>query len=276
MPMLPPYLVKDDTYVLPSYLPIPDVPAPGFGKLMVNSYLIKAQEPILIDAGMPIVKEEFLHALWSLVDPEDLRWFFLTHDDGDHTGAIMEILEAAPQARLITQFVGLARLETAYHIPIRRIDIRNPGDRFTAGGREFTILRPPLFDSPATSAYFDSRTKVLFCADSFGAVIPDVVEDANDVPESDFYEGFNIFNRLNHPWFSLVDPAKFEAVLESIRRLEPEVIAGCHAPLAKGPRVEAHIEAMSKLPEMGPLDLPDQAVLEGILAQIQVGGDGHG
>ena len=56
---------------------------------MVNSYLIKAQEPILIDAGMPIVKEEFLHALWSLVDPEDLRWFFLTHDDGDHTGAIM-------------------------------------------------------------------------------------------------------------------------------------------------------------------------------------------
>lgn len=73
MPMLPPYLAKDDTYVLSSYLPVPDVPAPGFGTLMVNSYLIKAQEPILIDAGMPIVKEEFLQALWSLVDPEDLR-----------------------------------------------------------------------------------------------------------------------------------------------------------------------------------------------------------
>ncbi|MBQ11932.1 MAG: hypothetical protein CMJ45_10315 [Planctomyces sp.] len=58
MPMLPTYLAKDDTYVLPSYLPVPDVPAPGFGKLMVNSYLIKAKEPILIDAGMPIVKED--------------------------------------------------------------------------------------------------------------------------------------------------------------------------------------------------------------------------
>ena len=56
MPMLPTYLAKDDTYVLPSFLPVPDVPAPGLGKLMVNYYLIKAKEPILIEAGMPMVK----------------------------------------------------------------------------------------------------------------------------------------------------------------------------------------------------------------------------
>ena len=171
MPMLPTYLAKDDTYVLPSFLPVPDVPAPGFGKLMVNSYLIKAKEPILNDAGMPIVKEDFLKELWSLVDPEDLKWIFLSHDDGDHTGAMMEITQAAPQARLVTQFVGLARLEAAYQISIGRVDIRNPGDTFTDGDREFTIRRPPLFDSPATSAYFDAKTKVLFCADSFGAII---------------------------------------------------------------------------------------------------------
>jgi len=160
--MLPTYLAKDDTYVLPSFLPVPDVPAPGFGKLMVNSYLIKAKEPILIDAGMPIVKEDFLKELWSLVDPEDLKWIFLS-----------------------------------------------------------------------------------------------------------------IFNRLNHPWFALVDQSKFEATVESIRRLEPDIIAGCHAPLAKGPRVEAHLQAMANLPAQGPLDLPDQATLDGILAAIQGGGDGH-
>lgn len=131
----------------------------------------------------------------------------------------MAILEAAPQARLVTQFVGLARLETAFQIPIRRVDIKNPGDTFTAGDREFIVRRPSLFDSPATSAYFDTKTKVLFCADSFGAIIPDVAELATDVPDSAFYEGFSIFNRLNHPWFALVDQSKFEGVIESIRRL---------------------------------------------------------
>ena len=58
--------------------------------------------------------------------------------------------------------------------------------------------------------------------------------------------------------------------------MEPDIIAGCHAPLAKGPRVEAHLKAMADLINLGPMDLPDQAALEGILSQIQVGGDGHG
>lgn len=274
MPMLEPYVATGDTFVLPAFLPVPDVPAPGFGKLVINSYLIRSREPILIDAGMPVVKEEFLQALWSLVDPEDLRWILLTHDDGDHTGAFDEVLAAAPQARVITQFVGLARLETAHHVPIERIEIRNPGERFKVDDREFAVLRPPLFDSPATSAYFDTTTGVLFCADSFGALIPEVAEDAADVPESAFYEGFSIFNRLNHPWFAMVDSGKFEAVVETIRQLQPKILASCHSPLARGARVDAHLKAMATLPQMGPLDLPGQAVLESILAQIQ-GGSGH-
>ena len=27
-----------------------------------------------------------LEALWSMVDPNDLRWILLTHDDNDHAG----------------------------------------------------------------------------------------------------------------------------------------------------------------------------------------------
>ena len=63
--------------------------------------------------------------------------------------------------------------------------------------------------------------------------------------------------------------------MKSIRRLEPDIIAGCHVPLAKGPGLEAHLKAMANLPAQGPLDLPDQAALDGILAAIQGGGDGH-
>ena len=275
MPILPPYKAADDVYVLPSYLRVPDLPCPGFGLLVVNSYLIKAREPILIDTGMPIVKEEFLETLWSLIDPKDLNWILLTHDDGDHTGALMEVLAAAPQARIVTQFVGLARLETAHHLPVSRFEIRNPGDTITVAGREIAVVRPPLFDSPATSGYFDLKSGVLFCADSFGAIIPELAENAGDVPESAYKEGFSIFNRLNHPWFELVDQSKFEASIEAIRRLQPKALASCRSPLAQGAQVETHLKAMASLPAQGPLDLPDQAALEGILAQIQGGGGGH-
>ena len=271
MPGLTPYKASDDTYVLPSYLPIPDVPVPGFGFLVVNSYLIMSQEPVLVDTGMPVTKQEFLDALWSLIDPKDLRWVFLTHDDGDHTGALSKVLEAAPQARLITQFVGLTRLETTRQVPIERVDIVNPGQSFNAGDRELAVLRPPLFDSPATSALFDPKSEVYFSADSFGAIIPDLAEDVADVPEPAYAEGFSLFNRLNHPWFALVDQKKFEVSLENIRRLQVKVIGSCHSPLARG-ITEGHLKAMAQLPAMGPMSLPDHAALQGILSQMQVGG----
>jgi len=274
MPMLPTYLAKDDTYVLPSFLPVTDVPVPGFGKLMVNSYLIKAKEPILIDAGMPIVKEDFLKALWFLVDPEDLKWIFLSHDDGDHTGAMMKIIQAAPQDRLVTQFVRLARLETAYQIPIGRLISGTPATlSLTETGSSLSGDHRSSIPTPLQPT--STQRPMRFCADSFGAIISDVAELATDIPDSAFYEDFSIFNRRNHPWFALVDQSKFEATVESIRRLEPDIIAGCHAPLAKGPGVEAHLQAMANLPAQGPLDLPDQAALDGTLAAIQGGPYGH-
>ena len=75
---------------------MPDVPALGLGTIVINSYLIKSAQPILIYAGIPGVKENFLKALWELIDPKDLGAILLTHDDADHIGALMEVLEAAP------------------------------------------------------------------------------------------------------------------------------------------------------------------------------------
>ena len=112
MQVLEPYIAADDVWVLPSYLPVPDVPIPGRGRIVINSYLIKSSEPILIDTGMPVAREEFLSALWSLIDSKDLKWVLLTHDDADHSGALMEVLEAAPQARVYSQFIGLCPCPT--------------------------------------------------------------------------------------------------------------------------------------------------------------------
>ena len=92
-------------------------------------------------------------------------------------------------------------------------------------------------------------------------------------------EGFSIFNRLSHPWYTLVDQSKFEDTfedtIERLRRLQPKAIASCHSPLAQGSQVETHLKAMASLPGQGPLDLPDQAALEGILAQMQGGTGSH-
>jgi hypothetical protein len=96
-------------------------------------------------------------ALWNQIDPADLRWIYLTHPDRDHTGSLMEILEAAPQAQLVTTFLGMGILSMEYAIPPQRVFLLNPGQSLDVGDRRLTCFRPPLYDSPATTGFYDDQ-----------------------------------------------------------------------------------------------------------------------
>ncbi len=263
MPALKPYKAAEDTWVLPSYLPVP-----GLGLIVVNSYLILGKEPVVVDTGMPVVRQEFLEHLWSLVNPQDVKWVFLTHDDADHSGNLIDVLGAATQAKLVVPFIGYARLETAYHMRPERVHMMNPGQVLELSDRKLALLRPPLFDSPATTALFDGESRVLFSADSFGSFIPNLGEDVRDIDEQKFMEGFGIFNRGNHPWSAWADVNKIDVVLQQIRTLNPGVIAGCHAPMIRS-GIEGYLQALHSLIGLEPLLGPDQAVFEQIMSAVE-------
>ena len=100
-----PYQPTPDVHVLPTTLPIP-----GAGVVTVNAYVLHAEEPVLIDSGIAADQDGFVDALRSVIDPESLRWVWLTHDDADHTGAIERVLELAPQVRLVTHGMAALRM----------------------------------------------------------------------------------------------------------------------------------------------------------------------
>lgn len=255
-----PVLVGDDTWVLPTPFEIPRM-----GKLYVNTLVIKSREPVLIDTGAPVFRDDYLRRVSEIVDPEDVRWIFLSHDDRDHSGNIMQVLEMCPNARLITNFVGLGRMAEEWQFPMPRVYFANDGDRFDVGDRELVAIRPPFFDSPATRGLWDSSTGVYFSADAFGAVVPESCTDARDVPSDTYMAGFNWFNRANHPWHVLTDPDKIDAEVDKIRRLDPRVIVSTHGPAA--PDISTQLcDMLSAVSTMEPLALPDQAMLEQMLA----------
>jgi glyoxylase-like metal-dependent hydrolase (beta-lactamase superfamily II) len=64
----------DDVVVLTDIKEIP-----GLGFLPVNAYVVQAEQPLLVDSGLPTSRPDFLDALWSQIEPADLRWIYLTH-----------------------------------------------------------------------------------------------------------------------------------------------------------------------------------------------------
>src|SRR5690349_19020328 len=161
------------------YRPHPDVTVlhdqteiPGLGFLPVNAFVLHAEQPVVMDTGLSLPDRNFVKSLSEVMDPADVRWIWLTHPDRDHTGGIFDLLVAAPDARLVTTFVGAGIMSCERPLPMDRLYLLNPGQSLDVGDRTLTGFRPPLFDNPATVGFFDDSTGVCFSSDCFGGPMP--------------------------------------------------------------------------------------------------------
>ena len=50
-------------------------------------------------------------------------------------------------------------------VPMDRVHLVNPGQSITLGSRTLAAFRPPTFDNPSTTGFFDTSSGVLFPAD---------------------------------------------------------------------------------------------------------------
>ena len=110
-----------------------------------------------VDTGLGLPDRDFVAHLAAVLDPADVRWIWLTHPDRDHTGGLFALLEAAPQARIVTTFPGAGIMSTERPLPMERVYLLNPGQSLDVGDRQLTGFRPPLFDNPATVGVLDMK-----------------------------------------------------------------------------------------------------------------------
>jgi flavorubredoxin len=258
-----------DIEVLPAYFPIPSM-----GFLAVNAFVIKAEEPVLVDTGMGIEGEEFMNALESIVDLQDLRWVWLTHDDADHTGNIQKVLEAAPSARLAANSLAVLRMSTTWPVPMHRVYWLNPGDSISVGDRKLTAVRPPLFDNPTTIGIYDDKSEAFFSADCFGAIISSPAQNADEVTDGDLAQRMISWASGDNPWVHMVEPGVFRQSLDRIRQFTPKMILSAHLPPAEG-KAEQFLDLFAKVPTSTPFVAPNQTALEQILAQTKGGSQPH-
>lgn len=256
-----PYLAAPEVFAIPSHLPID-----GEGLLPVNAFLVRAAEPVLVDTGMAKDRGAFENAVFSLVEPAELRWIVLTHDDRDHAGNLREILMAAPNAVLLTNGLALARLGEEWDVPRNRVRLVNPGRTLDLGDRQISLLRPPAYDSPSTLAVYDHHSRALFSADSFGTILPELAQDSSEITERTYLTGMALFTRANAPWTALVDPDRFDRVLDQLRRLRPERVLSAHGPNAVD-RTEQLLDTIRQVPAMSPWLPAEDLEVESVLAR---------
>ncbi|GLQ55044.1 MBL fold metallo-hydrolase [Devosia nitrariae] len=224
---LAPRQVTQNWTVLPSWLPVP-----GMGALPVNSFLLKGGEPILVDTGLSALGEDFLAALESEIDFDDLRWIWLSHMDADHVGNLSRVLERAPNARVLTNFLGMGKMNLA-GLDVSRVQLLEPGVPFEAGGHRLHPVRPPYYDAPETVGFFDETDSVLFAADSFGALLPETADEIGEIADESLRDGLVGWSSIDAPWLAHADQQVLGRTLTAIERLAPQYLFSGHLPLVR-------------------------------------------
>jgi flavorubredoxin len=263
VPTTDPFQIAPDTFVIPNLSPA----GPG-QYVAVNTMLIRGAEPVIVDTGAPIHRELWLDKVFSLVEPEDVRWIFLSHDDGDHTGGIVDALERCPNATLIGNFFLVERLGLEIDLPLHRIRSVDHGERFDAGDRTLHLFRPPIFDGPTTRGLYDPTTATMWIVDSFASLVTgaDALHDVNEVPAEMYEETFRLFNSMISPWHQWLDPAVYRRHVDEVEAMGVLTVASAHGGVHTGPAVHAAFERVRALAGAPITPDPGQPALDEMLA----------
>lgn len=260
--MFEPYEAAPDIHVVPSWFPLP-----GFGILPVNAFVLRAAEPVLVDTGLVPLSDQFMEKLSSVIDPRDLRWLWLTHTDQDHIGSLMRIIDEVPKLRVVTTYLGVGKMSLFRPLPMDRVYLLNPGQSIEVGDRTLTAFKPPSYDAPETTCFYDSKSGALFSSDCFGALMSEPAEDAADIGAENLREGMLTWATVDAPWLPMIERASFNKALDRVRKMSPKLILSAHLPVARG-MTEELLGYMSAVPKAQPLVWPDQQALDAMLQSM--------
>lgn len=231
-PTTEPLQVAPETFLIPNLAPgsTPETFVP------VNSMVIRGSQPMLVDTGAPMHDDLWREKVFSVVDPKDVRWIFLSHDDGDHTGGLLDSLELCPNATLITNFFSVERLALEKPaLPLDRMRWIEPGDQLDIGDRTLHFFRPPIFDGPTTRGIYDPTTAAMWIVDTFATeVTADGVYDVHAVPREILETALPMFNSMVSPWHAWLDADVYREHVDAIEGMGVLTALSAHGPVMTG------------------------------------------
>ena len=133
-----------------------------------NAYLIVDDKTALIDTVKAPFAGELLDRISEIIDPSKIDYLISNHVEMDHSGAIPAVMNAAPNAKLITSDPnGIKGLKAHFGSDFDFQQVK-AGDIITLGKRSLTFVATPMLHWPDNMITYCPEDKILFSNDAFG------------------------------------------------------------------------------------------------------------
>jgi len=192
-----------------------------------NSYLVRGSEGVCVmDTVKKQFSEVFFERLERLCDYGEIRYIVLHHLEPDHSGALLELMERAPQAKLIISGRAVMMLKALVKSEVE-YEMVTTGKTISLGDKTITFLSTPFLHWPETMSSYLHEEKILFSGDVFGSHYYD--ERLYDDMVGDFGYAFQYYyDHIMRPFKPFVLQA-----LKLYKQYEIDVIAPLHGPVLR-------------------------------------------
>lgn len=259
-----PIQITDEAHLIESFWIHPGAPV----GVHMNSMVLASREPVVFDTGVAADRDGWLAAVTTVVEPDDVRWIVLSHDDHDHVGNLDAAMHACPNATVVASWWMAERLSGSIDLDPRRMRWLLSGDTLDIGDRTLVFERPPLFDSPTTRGVFDPSTGLFWAADFGGATTVAATTYADDLPPEELAASIVVAQQWNSPWYSMLDDRRYQEAMTRIERMGIVTWAHAHGPVYRGDHITHAINTLRGVTTSPSTPQPTQADLDAIVASM--------
>jgi len=133
-----------------------------------NSYLIRDDKTALIDTVRGAFGKKLLENIAKFTDLDKVDYVVCNHAEPDHSGAMPEVLQALPNARLVCNNKCLTALGKHFDVSDWKTEIVASGDTVALGKRTMQFIDTPMVHWPESMFTYVPEEKILFSMDAFG------------------------------------------------------------------------------------------------------------
>lgn len=195
-----------------------------------NAYAVRGSQGVaVIDTVKEMYSGTFFRRLESVARYDEITTIVLNHLEPDHSGALPELMERAPKAKVYVSPQARAMMKGLFDIgPVEhRIIPVNTGDRISLGDRTLRFFNTPYLHWPDTQCTFLEQEGVLFSGDFLGCHFCDA-RLFNDAV-GDFRFSFDYYySHIMRPFRDHVRHA-----LDLIEPLPLTLVAPAHGPILR-------------------------------------------
>lgn len=195
-----------------------------------NSYLVKDEKTVLIDAVDKSVAEVFFENIEYLLNGKPLDYLIINHMEPDHCAVIGDLIARYPNIRLVGNSKTVLMLKQFFTFDVDAYTVLiKEGETLNTGRHTFTFIMAPMVHWPETMVTYDSLDKALYSGDAFGtfkALSGNLFADEVNFEAAYLDEARRYYTNIVSKYGSQV-----QSLLEKMKALDVELICPLHGPL---------------------------------------------